>query len=566
MKYKLYKTSFIVAIIAIGGVITLLSCSKKLDDNYLNPNNPVEVAIESILPNVINQMTSTAAPPAGGGGGSYGPATDAVLLGRYIQFWNYYGTSDNYDQMGGVFATSSDNTGNVWAMHYYGIGANAKYIISRGTAQQKWDYVGVAHAIFAFSWLTLTEQYGDVILKEAFNTSQSQFNYDQQSVVYDSVRRICDDAITYLNRTDGAVSATNLALGDTYFYGGDVNKWKKFVYGIKARTFAHLSNKSFYVSQGYADSVIKYVNLSITSNADNATQKWIGGNFSGLNNYYGAYRGNIATLRQSAFIADLLTGASTASPFTGIFDPRTPYLINENAVLPVTLTSASYKGVVPNQGTASPGLSVVANQPKNFWRQIYSSVATGVPDSGKYIFNNLAEFPVLTAADLQFMKAEAAYRKGYKDIALQAYTNGINLSFEMINTKYASRVPDALKMTIASQNAYLSNPAVIPTSSSLLTLSQIMLQKYIALYGYGFHETWTDMRRYHYVDTDPATGKQVYAGFNLPTTLTQYNNGKLAYRCRPRYNSEYLYNIPSLQSIGALASDYHTKEQWFMQP
>ena len=566
MKYKLYKTSFIVAIIAIGGVITLLSCSKKLDDNYLNPNNPVEVAIESILPNVINQMTSTAAPPAGGGGGSYGPATDAVLLGRYIQFWNYYGTSDNYDQMGGVFATSSDNTGNVWAMHYYGIGANAKYIISRGTAQQKWDYVGVAHAIFAFSWLTLTEQYGEVILKEANNTSQSQFNYDQQSVVYDSVRRICDDAITYLNRTDGAVSATNLALGDTYFYGGDVNKWKKFVYGIKARTFAHLSNKSFYGSQSYADSVIKYVNLSIISNADNATQKWIGGNFSGLNNYYGAYRGNIATLRQSAFIADLLTGASTASPFTGIFDPRTPYLINENAVLPVTLTSASYKGVVPNQGTASPGLSVAANQPKNFWRQIYSSVATGVPDSGKYIFNNLAEFPVLTAADLQFMKAEAAYRKGYKDIALQAYTNGINLSFEMINTKYASRVPDALKMTIASQNAYLSNPAVIPTSSSLLTLSQIMLQKYIALYGYGFHETWTDMRRYHYVDTDPATGKQVYAGFNLPTTLTQYNNGKLAYRCRPRYNSEYLYNIPSLQSIGALASDYHTKEQWFMQP
>ncbi|MFC4230266.1 SusD/RagB family nutrient-binding outer membrane lipoprotein [Parasediminibacterium paludis] len=566
MKKKLYKTSSIIGLLAIVGVVSLLSCSKKLDDNYLNPNNPVEVPIESILPNVINQMTSTAAPPAGGGGGSYGPATDAVLLGRYIQFWNLYTTGDNYDQMGGVFGTASDNTGNVWAMHYYGIGANAKYIISRGTDQQKWDYVGVAHAVFAFSWLTLTEQYGEVILKEAFNTSQSQFDYDPQSAVYDSVRKICDNAIAYLNRTDGNVSPTNLALGDTYFYGGDVNKWKKFVYAIKARSFAHLSNKSFYATQGYADSVLKYVDLSITSNADNATQKWVGGNFSGLNNYYGAYRGNIATLRQSAFIADLLTGASTASPFTGIFDPRTPYLINENAVLPITKSTVSYKGVVPNLGTTSPGLSVTANQPKNFWRQPFSSTSTGVPDSGRYIFNNLAEFPVITACDLQFMKAEAAFRKGDKSTALQAYKNGINLSFELLTTKYGSRIPDSLKITPASQAAYLANPAVVPLAATDLTLSQIMLQKYIALYGYGFHETWTDMRRYHYVDLDPVTGKQVYAGFTLPTTLTQYNNGKLAYRCRPRYNSEYLYNIPALQAIGALASDYHTKEQWFTQP
>jgi hypothetical protein len=80
------------------------------------------------------------------------------------------------------------------------------------------------------------------------------------------------------------------------------------------------------------------------------------------------------------------------------------------------------------------------------------------------------------------------------------------------------------------------------------------------------NETWTDLRRFHYTDLDPATGKSVYAGFTIPATLTSLNNGKPVYRCRPRYNSEYLYNIPALQAIGALASDYHTKEQWFSQP
>lgn len=548
-------TKSAVTIFAIG-VIAFASCSKKLDEAYLNPNNPVEGAIEAILPNTINQMTSTAAPPAGGGGGSYGPAAEAVNMARYIQFWNAVGTNDNYDQMGGVFATASDNTGLVWAMHYYGIGANAKFIISRGIQQEKWDYVGVAHAIFAYSWLTLTEEYGEVILRQAFDGSRSTFDYNTQQEVYDSVRVMCDNAITYLNRTDGNVSAANLKLGDAFFLGGDVNKWKKFVYAIKARTFAHLSNKAIYGSKGYADSVIKYSDLSVSTNAENATQKWSGGNFSGTNNYYGPFRGNIGSIRQSAFIANLLSGTSTESPFTGVFDPRTPYLINEN-------TNGTYKGVVPNLGTS--GLAA-ADQPKTFWRQPFASTTSAVPDSGRYIFNNLAPFPVLTAADVQFMKAEAAYRKGDKAMALAAYTKGINLSFDLLVSEYQTRVPAHLRMTDATRNAYFANTKVIPATPAGLTMTMIMLQKYIALYGYGFNETWTDMRRFHYTDLDPATGKQVYAGFQLPSTLTIFNNGKPVYRARPRYNSEYLYNIPNLQLIGALASDYHTKEHWFSQP
>jgi Starch-binding associating with outer membrane len=555
MKNKKHIHYFFAVALAMVGFATLQSCNKKLDDAYLNPNNPVEGAIEAILPNVINQMTSTAAPPTGGGGGSYGPAAEAVTLGKYIQYWNSYTTGDTYDQMGGVFATTSDVTGIVWAMHYYGIGPNAKYIISRGIEQKKWDYVGVAHAIFAWSWLTLTEEHGEVILRQAFDTERQQFDYDSQADVYDTVRVICDKAIEYLNRTDGAVSAANLKYGDGYFYGGDVNKWKKFVYAVKARTFAHLSNKAIYTSKNYADSVIKYCDLSITSNADNAVQKWVGGNFSGTNNYYGPYRNNIATLRQSAFIANLLTGANTESPFTGVMDPRTPYLINEN-------TNGTYKGVVPNLGTSGLG---TADQPKNFWRAAFSSTSA-TADSGRYIFNNLAPFPLLTASEIMFTKAEAAFRKGNKALALASYKRGIELNFEMLTSEYQSRIPWANLITPASQAAYLNDPKVVPTDANLLTLSHIMLQKYIALYGHGFNETWTDMRRYHYLDLDPARGKQVYAGFTIPATLHIYNAGKLAYRCRPRYNSEYLYNIPALQKIGALASDYHTKEHWFSQP
>ena len=92
-----------------------------------------------------------------------------------------------------------------------------------------------------------------------------------------------------------------------------------------------------------------------------------------------------------------------------------------------------------------------------------------------------------------------------------------------------------------------------------------MLQKYIALYGYGSIETWNDIRRFHYTDQEGA--EQVYTDFTPPagTDLFINNNNKLVYRARPRYNSEYLYNISELDRLGGLALDYHTKEQWFTQ-
>jgi hypothetical protein len=48
----------------------------------------------------------------------------------------------------------------------------------------------------------------------------------------------------YLNMTGDGVSQANLAIGDAYFYNGDVNKWKKFVYGVLARSYGYLSNKA----------------------------------------------------------------------------------------------------------------------------------------------------------------------------------------------------------------------------------------------------------------------------------------------------------------------------------
>jgi hypothetical protein len=253
---------------------------------------------------------------------------------------------------------------------------------------------------------------------------------------------------------------------------------------------------------------------------------------------------------------------NNAQAFSGVPDPRRYYMLRENL-------NGTFKGFTVWQGASG----VAANDyPKNFWGHPTPTSTAGpnpptIPDSSRYLYQNTSPWPMMTASEIQFIIAEAAYRKGDKTLALSAYTNAISLNFDMITTTYPQNVPTVFAITPANKTAFLANTAVVPATSAGLTLSQIMLQKYIALYGWGVQQTWTDMRKYHYIDIDPATGGQIYAGFTPPPInfLSSTNNGNLVYRCRPRYNSEYLYNIPELTRLGALNLDYNTYKPWFAQ-
>lgn len=569
-------------IIAAGliGIAAFSSCSKKIDEAYANPNASIKQPIEQIFPSLIGSLTGSSS----AAGSAFGPCNDGLLIGRYIQFWGSYisSSTDNigtfYDKMAGTVG-SSDNLGSMWGAHYYSLGQNLNRITEWGTEEQKWDFVGAAWALRAWSLLECTNQYGEIILRQAFNTNLQQFTYESQEEAYDSVRAICHRAIAFLSMTGGGMNPANFTNSDFYFNKGSLDRWKKFTYGILARSYAYISNKASYS----ADSVIKYCNLSMSSNDDNATAKFQATGITGTSNYFGTSRGNVnnatSGIRQTAFIADLMSGANTLA-FPGVADPRAWYLLRGNLY-------GTIRGYSPSWSTAINPVIIDSLKPESFVGTPYGStgytgtaLAPGVlttnGTAGKYIFRDEAEFPVMTASEIQFLKAEALIRKSDYANAKIAYVNGISLNFDMLSTKYNVNIPAGKQITATNKAAYLDDPVVVPTTPTAanMTLTKVMLQKYIALYGWGIHDTWTDMRRFHYSDTDPATSQQVYAGFKVPSGVdlfsgsTGSNNGKLVYRTRPRYNSEYLYNIPSLTAIGAypVGNTYHTMECWFSKP
>jgi len=237
----------------------------------------------------------------------------------------------------------------------------------------------------------------------------------------------------------------------------------------------------------------------------------------------------------------------------GVEDPRMRRML-------APAPDGQYRGLNPN--VSGFGALTATTRPNNPYGYP-STPAAGA--TGLYLFDDKAKHPAMTYSQLQFIKAEAQYRAGDRAGALATYRNAISTHIDFVNARIADGGQTPLPISAAEKAAFLASPSVVPAAAAL-TLTHIMSQKYIAQWSWGHNELWTDMRRYRYTNVDAASGRQVYPGFSPPATLYNDNAGKLVYRIRPRYNSEYIWNVPGLEAIGGTAADYQTKPTWIIQP
>ena len=517
------------AILGAALILPTASCKDFLDVNT-NPNGPQTVSANLYLAPMLHWMITS-------------PQYDGRFVGRYAQEWTLPGTSlSTWDRMG--YDPSSDNGAQQWRDVYWTLGQNLVDMTNLAEAEQRWDLLGVAYILKAWGWQAVTDLHGEIIVKEAIDQTRFSFDYDSQEYAYQEIQRLLNLAIENLKRTDGAVDQAYLGRTDK-IYNGDRTKWLKLAYGMLALNLNHYSNKASYKP---AD-VIAAVNQSLTSSADNPLLAYPATQNDDIN-FFGRTRGNYQSYRQTQFVVGLMNGTQ----FNGAVDPRMSRMLAPSP-------DGQYRGLDPN--VVGFGALSTAQQPNNF----YGYAGTGgLQLPGRYIFDDKAKLPIMTYSQLQFIKAEAAYRMGDKATALAAYTNAVSAHIDFVNARNTDIGQTSNLISAAEKAAFLANPAIVPATAAGLTLTQIMSQKYIAQWGWGHNELWMDLRRYHYTDIDPASGKQVFPGFAPPTTLYPDNGGQVVQRIRPRYNSEYVWNRPGLEAIGGLALDYHTKPLWITQP
>src|SRR5437879_12582324 len=104
--------------------------------------------------------------------------------------------------------------------------------------------------------------------------------------------------------------------------------------------------------------------------------------------------------------------------FGGVVDPRMSRMLAPAA-------DGQYRGVDPNLGGF--GALTASQQPFNFFG--YAGTAgSGLP--ARYLFADRSKLPVMTYAELQFIKAEAALHKGEQLTARTGYMHGISAHIE----------------------------------------------------------------------------------------------------------------------------------------
>lgn len=516
------------ALLLAGLVGVLAGCEDFLDVNT-NPNAPERVAANLYLPPMLHWMVT-----GQHWDGRYTAQYTQELLPRTRSSWGIMG-----------YVPASDAGGQQWRDVYWSFGQNLIDMMEIAEREERWDILGVGYILKAWGWQALTDLHGEIIVKEAFDQTKLKFNYDDQEFVYEEVRRLLDSAIVYLERTDGAVDASYLARGDK-IYNGDREKWLKFAHGLKAINLSHYTNKPSLYDPA---AVIAEVDKSFTSNADDALLSFPNTQ-NDDRNFLGRQRDNFTNYRQSQFIVSLMDGT-----VFGVQDPRMTRMLSP-------APDGGYYGLdieVSDPLTALPE----DQRPNNPFG--YPGTG-GLNEPGLYVFADQAKMPAMTYAQLQFVKAEAAYYLGDKALALEAYRNGISAHIDFVNERNKDDGQWPTQITAAEKEAFLSDPRIVPTDPADLTLTHIMSQKYIAQWAWAFNEQWMDMRRYHYTDVDPETGMQVYPGFSPPSQLYAANQGKWVYRLRPRFNSEYVWNLEALAAIGGDQEDYHTKPLWILEP
>jgi len=517
-------------IVLVGSLSLAPACSDYLDVNT-NPNGPQTVTANLYLPPMLHWMVTA-------------PQFDGRFVGRYSQEWmlaNNQTALSTWDRMG--YDPSSDNGGEQWRDVYWSLGQNLIDMNNKATAEQRWDLLGVGLILKAWGWQALTDLHGEIIIKEAIDPSRTAFDYDPQDFAYQEVKRLLDSAIVLLQRGDGAVDAAYLAKGD-HMYNGDRTKWLKLAYGMRALSLNHFTNKSTYDPAG----VIADVDRSFASNADDALMPYPGLSTDNADrNFWGPSRGNINNYRQTQFIVNLMNGTQ----FGGTVDPRMKAMLAPSP-------DGNFRGLDPN--VVAFGALTATQQPNNFFG--YPGT-TGLNLPSRYLFADKSKIPLMTYSQLQFIKAEAALRMGNQATALAAYQNAISSHIDFVNARNTDDGQAVQQIPAAEKTAFLASPNIVPAT---LTLSHIMSQKFIAQWAWGHDELWMDMRRFHYTDIDPVSGTQVFRGFAPPSNLYPDNSGKLVQRIRPRFNSEYVWNRASLDVIGGLATDYHTKPLWITLP
>jgi hypothetical protein len=487
-------------LILTAGIFIFTACEDFLDVNE-DLNNPASTAPANMLPAILaNSATLT-----------YNAAEIGTYYAQHLATQNgFSSTRDRWD-------FRLETRVGIFRHHYFDVAGNAVNMIREAEEDKlSVNYLGIGKVMLAYSFLTTTDVLGDMPFHEAF-TGKDSPKYDPQDVVYTGIGKLLDEGIKHLGDAINAGGAVRpMTAGNDPVFEGDLRAWKSFAHGLKARFLIHQTNVGVDLNK-----VVEQVDLAL--------QNWetplypFSGEDVWTRNPWGPTAGKPLPYSMQV---NILSGSAPATFFMNYLekdvdiDPRTYKHFEPNAEGEfIAVESGVGRGSIPRE-----------EMPK-------------VVDMA--LTEDDTDLEYMTEAELHFIKAEASFASN-KNAAYNSYIAGIRSDM------------NRLDVSVEEQNEYLANPAFVVQSADQLTLSNIMIQKFIAMYLQP--EAWVDIRRHDWSTT-------VYPGLTRPANVDETIYGEDKWISRIPYNmeTEYIYNLPEIERLGAKDPAFLATKLWWMK-
>lgn len=442
------------------------ACDAGLTEINENPNDPEVVPADNVFANGTSAAVSRA----------FGANFNMTLTALWAQHMAkiQYIDEDRYDLRDQAVNTH-------WTAFYAGPLRDFQDVVNSGKANSRPNVE--AQGLVMRSWLfqIMTDAWGDIPYSEALQgTGETRIvtpKYDTQEQVYTGILADLKRANDIITGGGQAVAAGDL------IYGGDVAHWKKFANSLRLRAAMRLSQVNPTLARTEAAAAITAG--VFTSNDDNAMLHFTESAPSQSPLYlnqlgYGGQRD------------DHGVSATMVNTLKALNDPRLPVYAQPAP------SDGQYRGAMNGPTDAN------------------AAQINTISRLGEYFLSADWPAPLMTYAEVLFLRAEAAQRGYVAADAAGLYREAIRASMEMYD------------IPTATINAYLTQPSVAFNSATGLT--QIAQQKWIALFMNG-PEAYAEVRRLNAPVLAPASGSvigpRIPVRIFYPTNEESYNKANL---------------------------------------
>ena len=470
-------------------------CKKYLDVNK-NLNDPTAVPVSTLITEAEIQIGNAMAMGSGLSSG----------LSVYMHQACTRGNADGYGIKGDNGAVE-----NPW-FGFYGAIADLDVIISQGTTEGRFKYVGIAKILKAYAYSIMVDTWGDIPFSEfnQFKNGVKQPKFDDDAAIYPQLFTLINAGIADINNP--APNPT-VPANDDLVYSGNMARWIKAANTIKLKMYTQVRRVSS-LFPNYTALVTAL--LATPANLIAATNESFlmpygplsttDDRYPGFGDYTASQRGQ----NVSPWFYEIMKGINPV--FSGITDPRMPYYIyNQLSIInpPTPPNATEYRdgpfvtlyfgSLGPNRNGAQQnaysmfGMYPVGGRYDDGLGQPPPAGATSSSGTGA------APYRFITYADRLFLEAElinTGVAAGDARAVFSAAMSAAMAQVDYVVTTYVK--PTQTVPALGAQTSYITSIlSLYDAGTTAKKLEYIMTQKWLSSVG-GNVDQYTDYRRTGY--------------------------------------------------------------------